>query len=306
MSGTPWPDSTPENLAVVPRGGIRWLPVRVEVQGVLTPPDVDAFTFSGVRAIYDPDGNDVTADFVTNELDPAATNPTDIWDENHADYVGDQAAPEQVGLFARHIAGQLNGQVAQKVKAPLDAEVTLGSTTRRYKVVWGIRLFGQVLQDKDGELHEFFHVAPAGVLSFGGLVFNSVDWAAITAGITSSITDPIQQQAILQEAADAVQADIEGCGYDVTTWETLPLQARTLIILYARNLLFAYDGSAGLIVAEVQELSERVKFTGRSDKAGDRFMDEYLRRLASFCRQAPGRMPMIGVINKDVGHSVVE
>jgi len=263
VSGNPWPDTTPQNMVVVPRGSIRFIPVRIEVQGVLTPPDADAFTYTTVRQILDPDGNDVTDEFVTNELDTAATNPTDVWDEDHADYVGDEASPENVGLFARHVSGDLTGQVAQKVKAPLDAEITLGSSTRRYKIIWGLRLFDQVLQDGDGELFEYFHVAPPGSLVFGD---GYVSIEEVTDSLSTTM-DPEQIERLISRASKAIAGMVlDICKVDVSTFTELPYTLREAIILYTQGLILEQDGSSGGIPIMRKEGRKEERFSVSTEK----------------------------------------
>lgn len=153
------------------------------------------------------------------------------------------------------------------------------------------------------ETHTLTLIA-AGDIEFGDLAFLSVDWSDLTAAVSSSITDPAQQERILAEMAGTVEGDLQACGIDTTQYEEIPLAVRTLLLLYGRVLIFTYDGSAGAIVTEIGELSEKVKFAGK--QGPDRTLAEYLRRLAVFCKQnSPGSQPMIGTINVDVGHMAI-
>lgn len=145
----------------------------------------------------------------------------------------------------------------------------------------------------------------AGDVEFGDLVFAGITWEQLVAVVKSSITDPTQQETILEEMASTVEGDLQACGIDTSAFTDLPKPIRTLLLAYGRLLIFTYDSSAGLLPAEIQEGSERIKYGGRGDTGAAKFLDEYSRRLIAYCKQnAPGRQPMMGTINTRVGYTV--
>ena len=244
MSGTPYGDGTPENMMVLPRGTYRFLQTEVRVQGVLTPPDANAFTFTDVRRIEDPDGNNVTASWVTNALDP--TDPADVWDATHADYVGAQATPANTGLFAEKVSGNFTGRVGQKVKVPDNAEVTHGNANRRYKIVWGIRLLGQPIQDADGEYHEFFHVASAGVLVFGGGMVTTEEVTALYRAADTATIPPLITAA--SSIVESMLAQVDETAPDDPP-QSLLCAVKFLTVL----LLMGFEESTGRFVNSVSQ-----------------------------------------------------
>lgn len=92
MVAPPFNDSTPKNSFVISLEEYGFLEVATEIGGtVQSPPDV-AFEVGPNSdqgpfvKIVDPDGNEVTGQWATKQLDPA--DPDDEWDDTHATYVG--------------------------------------------------------------------------------------------------------------------------------------------------------------------------------------------------------------------------
>lgn len=290
MVSAPFTDNVGNNLGVYSRGSIDFFKVQVQQNGNPVPPDANAFTFTDVRRIEDPDGVDVTADWVTNDLDP--NDAGDTYDENHTTYVGGQASPNNIGLFHNG-----SGAIAQKFKVPASAEITDGVPSRNFRIYWGIRLGGQMLVDGEGEFFEEFNVADYGVLIFES---GTVTVSDVRAGIETSLdSDSILE--LISESVDWSDAHLSICGIDSDTFESLPKAVKQAIILYTRALIFERDASAGQRYSMIQEGSKRVTVAGQTTKDLDTLRGRAEEMLMAYCKRFGKRKrPRVAISNHEV------
>lgn len=325
MVSPPFSDKKSKGTFSIARGSIDFLKIGIESGNNLVPPDEDAFEFLGVTRITDPDNVDVTADWITNELDP--TDPADVYNAGHATYVGlhskrtitdgattngsnlldsatadfaaqDVGKPlvaagipdgstiqsvvsatqvvmsatatatatgvtviigsEQVGLFADGL-----GHVARKIKAPVDAEITLGNSNgREWTVRWAIRRFGEIVGAANDEWEEAFHVRDVGTLIFSTEFVSAAD---VKVGITTSLAD-LDILDIIQEAEDAVGALLEECFIDPDSFTEVPRAVRVATVLWARGIVRQRDATAFKHVSQFREGSIAYGFAGVSTR----------------------------------------
>lgn len=297
MVSNPFLDTVAENNSLFPRGSINFFKVVTEVNGVLVNPDGDAFTYTDVRRIEDPDGVDITASWVTNELDPGGFpgGGADTYDENHATYVGGQAAPPNIGLFAS------GAMIAQKFKVPLGAEVTWTTPGRSYRIYFGIRVGGEKAQDGDGELFEEFDVMPAGILSFGSII---VTPAEIKRTLTTGLSDPDIADLVNEVANIHVAAVLASCGKDLNNLDAGDIAGvKSAIIYWARAMVFDADASAGRKRKSIAEGSKRISFSGQDTSDSGRLVEMAMDMLKLVCgrkwRKPRFRVSKIGAPNMD-------
>lgn len=284
-------DSIAKNSLVIPAGGFAFLKIALTdgVNGPLTTLDTDwASLGSGLFAITDPDGAPVS--WTTNALDPS--DPADDYDAIRSSYVGDQVAPEAVGLHAT-LSGGLPVRLALKILVPSGAEQTSSNSNRKYKVVWNLKKNGNPVVAE-----EFFNVGPSGIPTFSD---TSITWAEVVVGINSSITDTDQQDAIVSEASEYVKAVLEDCG--LCPDDALPDKNRAVrqaMLLYARHLVAFYDASAGKSLKSIKEGAEQLVFAGSDSKTSIHSLQERADAiLDKFCkRSAPGRRASFGLVSR--------
>lgn len=292
MVNAPFTDSTPDGSMVVARDTFIFLQVALQSNsGAALVPDNDAFEQTNVRAIYNPDGADVTSLWATNAIDPVGIDgAADTYDAAHPTYVGGEATPNNIGLF--HDG---SGRIAQKAKAPTNAEVTLGSTSRRWRVDWAVRRGGVVIPKT-----EYFHVAEAGVLVTNTAAVNVQE---VTDGIYTTLgTSQIER--LIAEATRSVRGRVEKGGIVWAELSSLPDLIREAIIYWSRWLVLNRDAGAGLIASEIKEGSKRVKFAGRAGIVdnmkvlADAALNEYL-------SDAPRYQPGLKVVTRRYNHDSV-
>lgn len=233
--------------------------------------------------MFDPDGNDVTADFVTVAIDP--DDGDDVWDDAHADYVGDDATPENVGLFHNG-----TGAIAQKIKVPDDAEITVNSTDRRFRVDWKVKKANGFVTKI-----EYFNVDQAGVLVLDS---SAVTVEEVKAGLSTSLSDP-QITDLIAEATRAIRGRVEGKDVVWEDFTELPFLLRDAIIQWARWLIFSRDASSGLKVEKLKEGTKRVEFAGISSKDIEGYRVNAKDSLMEYLRDyAPRMQPRLSVATR--------
>lgn len=273
MVNNPYSDDTPKGQVVIPRGEFHFLQVAIRESrdGPLTPPDT--FDSTNIRAILDPDGVDVTDSWATNQLDPDDDN--DDFDETHPDYVGDQASPDNIGLF--HDG---SGRVAQKVEVPSDAEITTNDDTRSYEIQWTFTVNSNTVSDS-----EIFNVASSGVLVFQATVITPEE---VTIGLNTSLTnDDIRE--LISEATREVRGWVmDVCGVDPDTdsdfSESVPPLVRNAIIKYTRGLIFNRDLSTQQApVSSVRQGRKRVDWAVESKQPAETLFGRSKDDILDYC-----------------------
>lgn len=284
MGFEPFTDTTRENQVIARRTRYMFFKVALRVDGKLIA--ADTFDYANVVRIEDPDGADITGTWLTKALDPS--DPADVYDENHATYVGDDAGADvNVGLF-----DDGSGHIAQKILVPAGAEETVNNASRTYKIFWDIRVNGETIMDADGELFETFDVGPPTFLVFDSTVV-TVD--QVKKGISTTLSDDDIED-LIEEAACWSEGILEACGVDTTKFVSLPSLVKTAIILYTRSLIFDYDSSAGLRFTMMKEGSRQVKFASQTTKDNDSLRERSMGMLEIYCKNhSPKRRVRLGV-----------
>jgi hypothetical protein len=289
VNNPPFVDDIPTNGLVAPRGSYVWLKSQVTLGGsTTTPPDASSFLVPQLVQILDPDNNDVTAQWVTVVIDPA--DATDVYDGSHATYVGDEADPDNIGLFHDGL-----GNLALKVKVPTNAELTYQSSTRRHKVRWsGLTKNGGAII----AVEETFVVSEAGVVTFGSMLITP---AMVTAGMVTVMT-PEQIGGLVQEASMWVRGRLKDCKADLERAQTtFDERIQTGMILYSRALVFDRDASAGYKVGKAQEGTKRIERAGQSDDTPEGLRLRAKEELSGYCKEYGRRgRPRIGVVRRDL------
>lgn len=272
MVNNPFVDTDPDGTVVISRGQYWFLQVALQTSnGSYVAPDADAWTRDDVRGIYDPDGNDVTALWVTNVRDP--TDPSDLYDAAHATYVGDEATPNNIGLFY-----QATGKIAQKVMAPADVEITKG-TARRFRIDWNVKK-GSLISKT-----EYFQTDVAATLA---TVSSFVTVDEVRAIIFTKMTDPQ-----IEDAINHVTKKARGRAilykFDWDSMTTLDDFLRAVLIEWVSTYIFTYDQSAYRKIEKIKEGGKRVEWSGTSSKDLERKelevkadFEEWLRQKTKF------------------------
>jgi hypothetical protein len=352
MVSEPFVDNVPANAFIIPRGRIDFLKTALKSGSSLLAPDTDAFAYIDLVRIFDPDDNDVTADWETIALDP--DDDDDIYDDTHAKYVGNASkrtvtdgvtnngSPTLTSATAAFVAGSDvgkavvgagipggttisavvsatqatmsanatatatgltvvigtpniglfhngGGRMAQKIKAPDDAEVTTSSTTRLWKVTWRVKKNDSFIENSEN-----FNVAEAGVLVFN---VDVVTVAEVERGIVTNLTDP-EIEDIIVEATDQIEGLLDACGIDVDGFTEIPPLVRNGIIKWSRGLIFQRDSLAtGGQIIRVKEGPVEVGYSSTSVRTSiSDYFDEARIDIATYCkRHGPLKRPRLRV-----------
>lgn len=280
MVNDPFVDTDPDGTVVIARGQIWFLQVALQTaSGSYVAPDADAFTRTDIRAIYDPDGNNVTALWVTNERD--VTDVDDTYDAAHATYVGDDASPNNIGLFY-----QATGRVAQKVKAPSNVEITKG-TARRFRIDWAIKKGSLITKT------EYFQTDVAASLVTTSS-FVTVD--EVRAVISTKMTDP-QIESVIEHVTKKARGRAMLYGFDWDSMTELDDYLRTIIVEWCCTMVFTYDQSAYRKIEKLKEGGKRVEFSGTSSKDLERQQAEVKADFEEWLKQKTKyRQPKMKVV----------
>lgn len=273
MVSDPYVDNVSKDAAIISQGEVDFLKIALEDgDGDPISPHANAFTRSGtpsdddgVRVIKDPDGVDVTSSWVTNELDP--DDNSDTFDENHPDYVGDQASPANTGLFhGGESTLSKRGKIAQKVKVPDTAEATVNDPSRAYtiewKVQWGVDSGGDPLF---ATLTEQFNVREVVLVASQ----TAVTVADVKAAINTTLDDD-EITAIINEATRSVHRKFRRCGIDPLTNENVVDDVADAVIFWSRGMITIKNPSASQPLNSVRQANKTKRF---AQSATDRAMD---------------------------------
>lgn len=267
-------DSIAKNALVAPQGGYFFLKIalRETPNGPLVPLDADwASQGSSLVSVKDPDGTPLA--WGTNTLDPG--DASDDFDENRTSYVGDQVAPEIVGLHAT-----LDGQgrpvrLALKLKATGAAEITNGDSLRNYSVTWNLKRNGVVVP-----ITEDFNIGPAATASF----LDGVSIAELKLRVKTTLPDDDLED-IIAMAVGWAKGMLDSCDIDPDALTDLPRLVKEAIILKASGYVIDFDASAGGLVTMRKEGSKQIRYSASSDKLSASLHKRAEETINAYCKR---------------------